>query len=450
MLRRQIRRGPRDLARQRAAARREGIALSPAGLRQPPSPAGQNAAPVYRRLARLLKAKPLDPTARSITRDLGVRIAHSPAEVERVRELLARRADVMALVLAATDRPRCDFGRDWSQAPDLVLLPPSSAMRQGLILLSARSYLLAKEKRYPEAIRTQARAFRIAGHAAADSVIFNFIIAAAYARMACDGMENILHVAGADAEVSQSVRRSIEANWPRLGFYEAWKGEAAFNTISMRRLRRGGPRLLIRWTTWPEFDDQGRAVRSKRPVRALSRRDRRTWTRMVDAAEAAYLRQVRQLIALANQPHAVRHALYNQLEYLSGRPSIAERLFGGITDLSHTRLGWTQLRTEARGAVLRAGATLLAHKAQHGAFPERLQQGLPQPPRDPFSGQPLGYRREGEGFVVYSVGPRGDYDGRQTAAGAEEQVRLWYPAPPPRRPRWLGAPADAPEPIQPS
>lgn len=46
---------------------------------------------------------------------------------------------------------------------------------------------------------------------------------------------------------------------------------------------------------------------------------------------------------------------------------------------------------------------------QHGAPPERLDElvpgWLPAAPLDPFSGRPLIYRREANGFLIYSVGP---------------------------------------------
>jgi hypothetical protein len=445
LLRRQIANGPRDLARQRAAARREGIPLSPRDLRQSTLPADQNAALIYRRLARLLKDKPLDPQAWDIARDLGVQKAHTAAEIDRVRKLLVERRDVMALIEAATDRPRCDFYWYWAQAPDVVWVDDMPAMRRPLILLSAQSYLLARDGRYPEAVRTQARCFRIAEHAASHQVVVTYLIGTAYARMAFSGMENILHLAGANARVASAVSEAIAAHRPKISLGDALRREAIFNTISTKRLREVGPPMLVKWTTWPEFDAEGREVSPNRPVRALSTRDRRTWRRMLTAAEAAYLQQTRQAIAGLEKPYPTRRAFYNQLDYLSARPSIAERLFGGMTSLSYVRLDARWLQSEARGAVLTAGAALLAHKARHGAFPERLEQALLRPPRDPFGGQALRYRREDEGFVVYSVGHRGSYDGRgERESGGEESVRFRYPAPPPRPPPGMDAPAPDP------
>jgi hypothetical protein len=85
----------------------------------------------------------------------------------------------------------------------------------------------------------------------------------------------------------------------------------------------------------------------------------------------------------------------------------------------------------ARGEVVLAAAELLAYKARHGAFPQHMEQALPEPPPDPFTNCPLRYRREGDGFVVYSVGPKGDFDGRwPDGEKPKDQAFFRYPAPP--------------------
>src|SRR5438034_3424435 len=91
---REIENGPRALSLQRAAARREGIPLTPKELQAPLPPSEQNAASVYIRLTRLLTEKPLDPRTDRVRGSVGVRIAHTPEEIERVRKLLAERRDV--------------------------------------------------------------------------------------------------------------------------------------------------------------------------------------------------------------------------------------------------------------------------------------------------------------------------------------------------------------------
>ncbi len=70
--------------------------------------------------------------------------------------------------------------------------------------------------------------------------------------------------------------------------------------------------------------------------------------------------------------------------------------------------------TLARRALLQAALALHEHRAQHGALPDALSDvhidELPIPD-DIFSGRPLVYRREGDGFVLYSIGANLKDDG---------------------------------------
>ncbi len=58
---------------------------------------------------------------------------------------------------------------------------------------------------------------------------------------------------------------------------------------------------------------------------------------------------------------------------------------------------------------MRAALALKAYQMEHGNYPVSLEElrakgGWPID-NDPFTGWPLIYRREGNGFIIYSVGP---------------------------------------------
>jgi hypothetical protein len=61
--------------------------------------------------------------------------------------------------------------------------------------------------------------------------------------------------------------------------------------------------------------------------------------------------------------------------------------------------------------MTRAGLALFEYKRTHGAFPETLATLGLCDLIDPFANQPLHYRPEGEGFVLYSVGEDGKDNG---------------------------------------
>jgi len=72
-------------------------------------------------------------------------------------------------------------------------------------------------------------------------------------------------------------------------------------------------------------------------------------------------------------------------------------------------------RIQASLRLLRAELALREYHLQHGAYPAALQQLTPgeltAAALDPFVDQPLRYRRQGAGYVLYSVGPDLQDDG---------------------------------------
>lgn len=68
------------------------------------------------------------------------------------------------------------------------------------------------------------------------------------------------------------------------------------------------------------------------------------------------------------------------------------------------RIKEVYLETIAQVRITRAGLALLQYKEAHGAFPPTLGALNIDGLADPFVDQPLVYRPEGEGFLLYSVG----------------------------------------------
>ena len=94
--RRTVADGPAALARERALAQKEGIAVFPAQLNRPLPPEDRNAAPLYVKLDALRHAKPLK--LPRYAQSLTGRYAYTPAQLARVRQEIAARQDVFTLL----------------------------------------------------------------------------------------------------------------------------------------------------------------------------------------------------------------------------------------------------------------------------------------------------------------------------------------------------------------
>jgi len=158
--------GPANLAREEAVARQEGIPLTAAQLQKPLPPHGQNAAPLYTKLTKLLHDRPLG--LPKYAEGMDAFHFYTPAQIAAVRRTLAARQDVMTLVHQAADKPQCVFARDWGRGADLMF-PEYQPMREAARLIKTESYLLARDERFQEAMTDQARGFRVAEHAASGS-----------------------------------------------------------------------------------------------------------------------------------------------------------------------------------------------------------------------------------------------------------------------------------------
>jgi hypothetical protein len=94
----------------------------------------------------------------------------------------------------------------------------------------------------------------------------------------------------------------------------------------------------------------------------------------------------------------------------------------------YTGLPGKQAAIQATANVTIAGASVLAWKARHKAFPPDLKSAMATVPTDPYDGNPLRYRRTGNGFVVYSIGSTGKFDGgRQNVKPTPYETRFFFP-----------------------
>jgi hypothetical protein len=278
-------------------------------------------------------------------------------------------------------------------------------------------------------VANQGQAFRVAGHAVNETVVIPQLVGMALDSITLSGMESILALAGPNAEVAEAVRKTITEQRPRFRMRDALEGEWALISRGMQRLGEGDPEAARQLG----LPGDSAAEQAQKVTPADQRRVRRE---AADCIEAYTLSQVRTLIASCDQPYPARRPLLQRLLTLDKRPaSNPMQRMGNMILPTLAQVATKEVAAHAQKEAVIAGAALLAYKARRGAFPDRLEQAFPQPPPDPFSGRPLKFRREGSGFVVYSIGPDGNFDGKPEAKRNPEHAYFRYPAtpqPPPR------------------
>ena len=412
--------GPANLAREDAAARALGIPLTPAAKQAPLPPSSQNAVPLYTTLTALLQAKPLG--LPKYAEGMSAFHPYTPAQIAAVRRTLAARPDVMRLVHQAAARPQCVFVRDWSH-PLAVTFPEYKTQREAARLLETESYLLARDVKYPQAVATQALGFRVAEHAASDHVLIAYLVGCASESITLTGMQSILEIAGPNAAVADDVQKAVQTQQSHLSLRDAMAGEAGFGVAVFGPMHAAeGQGIEAALSAGQMPDDTVKKV-------PTSFQERQYLHALIDAWQADYLSRMRPLVAASDQPPAVRRVVYAALDKQADRdtnaPDNVTNIFSDILVPVFSKIDQNANRTQARVTVTLAAAALMAQKAKTGAFPQSLPAGFP----DPYTNGPLHYHREGtNGFVVYSVGPTGHFDGGTPGQKVPAQESLFrYP-----------------------
>ena len=423
-MRRFIASGPSSLAGEEAAARQAGIALNTPLERNPLLPPAQNAAPLLTDLTNVLTKNPMILPVYGGGMD--VFHHYRPQQISETQKILARRQDVMTLVHRAAGRSGCDFARDWSQGINLKF-PEYQKMREATRLLKTESYLQAQAGDYRGAVKNQALGFRVTQNAASDHILISFLVGTARADGTLSGMQSVLIQAGPNAAVDAQVGEIVSRLTPQLSLHAAMAGKTGRNCLLFTKMHQSE-----QYGVSASLNACGLDETAARPIQ-ISSEEKRNPHALIDAWEADYLAHMTPLVQACDKPRVVRRQAFSAAEKTLDRESRDSagmtHLLKGIMAPVFTKIDITQTRTQSREAITPAAAYLLGDKAKTGSYPAVL------PPRftDPFSGKPLGYRREGaDGFVVYSAGSEGNFDGGNLGEKTPPTESLFrYPPAPP-------------------
>jgi hypothetical protein len=387
--------GPAALARERAAAQAAGIPLDAAQLQRPLPPADQNAAPLFQQLDALRSKKPLN--LPHYAQPLSNRYIYTPAQIATVQQIVDSRRDVFDLLHQAANKPQCVFVRNWSLGAAL-LFPEIASLRENARELNTESYLLAAQGRYSEAITTQALGFRVAQAAASDPTLINYLVAVAIDEITLSGMDHILYQWGSNADVDTLVQQTISSDDLSLSLKYPLGGEVALMLTTLEPLRRSNAAQFS--TAFTPGPAQSQSITTDGQLFVGD---------LISAEEARFISEMLPIIAVANGPSRARHAIFAAAQTSPVKTLDPVTMLDGILmPLNFLQIENKDEQIHALEQVTMAAAAILAVKARTGTFPSTLPGNF----MDSFSNKPLGYRREGDdGFVVYSVGVSGTFDG---------------------------------------
>jgi hypothetical protein len=238
-------------------------------------------------------------------------------------------------------------------------------------------------------------------------------------------MERTLYAAGSDPAVAEAVRRTIEQDHSPLDLGYALRGEAGFHIAEIEYLRKEGPESLA------ELLSDGKPVSNQATLPFA--KDPKAYDRFLDANGLVLLRLNWKAVDAVKLPYPESaHALAKletDMENTAKSGNVTYMLEVIMSPMI-SNLTFRPTFTRAWVDIDRSAASVLMWKAQHGTFPRTLAEAVTPVPTDPFDGKPLRYRQEGNGFVIYSVGATGKFDGGTPNKKLDVKEALFrYPLP---------------------
>jgi hypothetical protein len=393
------------LATRIASIHRSGAPTTLAEIAGPPLPDSENAAPVYQQA---FKALNLNSDNEKLLEDAtrGRVDAADAAALAQVRAVLTANTQTLALLRRAVQMPGCRFPVKWKakscpppahwlQLPKCALLPATQAV------------LLARSGDARGALGACATSFGVEKSLAEERTVQSQLIRYWLLRIACHALEQVLSHSGPPALQSAALADYISQIDLKKAYLAALEGDRAEDLSTVNDIMSARDPIAALKAVLPE-DPLGERVS---PVAVLTTRahSRSPFLRLALAQDALSLLDIwDRTVQLGQVPYRELWLAYPQPDVLLFRLSpfaqpLTYKLYHSYDlpvrqrDLALAHLGLAQIALH-----------LKAYHATHGAYPASLPAleqatGRSLPP-DPFSGEPFAYRRQPQGFLLYSWG----------------------------------------------
>jgi hypothetical protein len=343
------------------------------------------------------------------------------------------------LLLEASKRPRY-----YAPSPTLInnqrnlliemLLPLTQSVRESGRSLSARAMWHLGESRPDRAWQDLHAVHRLSRLFTQGTTLIDQLIALATSGLACDGTVTLLHHGQLSSELAEQIQRDLSA-LPSFNVMSRSLGkfERAAALDAFIRVGSGGSGEAFSAMTGGSNDDYGATALNVVSVDwNLVLRETNGWyDRLTAAAEIsnyaerqAALEQIdtdiRQLFTQSREPTNVLAGLVSRQQRSKLVSAIMLSLFLPALEAATE----AQDRENADLELVRVAAALAVYRAEHGAYPETLDELVPGVlaalPADFYNNKPYVYLREGEGYLLYSQGKNGTDDG-----GSHEQWKMY-------------------------
>jgi len=389
------------LRRAYADLKNDGRSMNQADVIPPEVPNAENAALLYESAALLLKAQPapegnlleyLGGLSSKFTTD-----SLEPDKLAELQKLIEQDAvsQALSVIEDGTQRRSCRFDYDYKAGFKgfNMLLPHLAGLRDIIRILGARSCLEAEAGRPDAAWNLALTQLRLADALRNEPIIISFLVRLASISTSCETIQRICEVAPPNAEqykILENLLSDYEDRKPLILALDGERllcGEWAFNVV------RNGSAM----------DRMDMSVSIGSGFGGVLLKLYSAFKPLLIADQAAYVRTMDEYTRFAQQPYPP-----NDVSTIDRKAEQMRSRLNVITSMLVPAIGRVNERyweIIAQMRVTRAGLAVLQEKQTQGAFPQTLEGVKLKNLDDPFSTEPLCYKPQGQGFIIYSVGP---------------------------------------------
>lgn len=384
-----------------AALRAQGEPLTLAEVLPGPIPAARNAAPGYR-LA--------DSSFRRLAAARGAAENAWPTAGAPPPGLLEAGQAVVEQLRRTAWRPECNFEVDWSN-PMWARLPHLKSMQQLAWVMRAQTDRDLAAGRTDQAIDDVDTLFRMSRHVAAEPIMISLAVASRMERLGHAALAAVTERAPLDREQAERLRQILPPGDGAEARARVAVTERAFGLWCFEN-------LAIDPTSIGQLDGtEAQAVPPPQPARGFISL---CWSPFRKLDELTYLRLMNERIAQCRSFDAERPDDERTPAY-----AIGTRLL--LPAMNALKRKVDAVETSRRLAVV--ALALASSRGREGSWPKHLET-VGALPADPYTGEPFRYRRTGDAFLLYSLGPnRRDDHGVSGGPGGSDDI-IWSAKPP--------------------
>ncbi len=376
----------RELEAELNAIRDRGEPLTLAELAPEVPPGEKNAALIYQTAFDFLTLGDFD-------------VDHGRADVNFGREVIDQQSTSIRLLMEAAETPHCAWPIDYNAPAHTLVFPHFGRMRSAARLLTLNSMVLTADGDHDEALRSCGAIFAIAEHAKADPVLIGALVSDAMQGIGTRAVEESLSLGDPSGAACRRLFDQLSSADQETAMRRALLGERASGIRLFEDIRAGEYSFadVLAQYGYPLESGPGWWRVHLGLYTTLGRP-------LLDLDEMEFVRRLNANIEAIDLPWPQSNA---ELRRLGAEHSMGHIITSMIVPV-FSRAALSTERASAQTGAAQIALAAKAYQAEHGRYPEllsELEANGWELPSDPFTGQPYHYRRERDGFVVWSVGP---------------------------------------------